>query len=115
LWLAMPLSEERTILGLVDAFRDELVNLRFLPDVHSLALFGGSGVIDLLGVPAINLAASPLPPASLVRKEAFDRLFASLVLVLLAPLFAVLAAAVKLSSPGPVLFKQCRKGADGRD
>lgn len=50
-WLAMPLSEERTILGLVDAFRDELVNLRFLPDVHSLALFGGSGVIDLLGVP----------------------------------------------------------------
>lgn len=113
-WLAMPLSEERTILGLVDAFRDELVNLRFLPDVHSLALFGGSGVIDLLGVPAINLAASPLPPASLVRKEAFDRLFAALVLVLLAPLFAVLAAAVKLSSPGPVLFKQRRKGADGR-
>jgi Undecaprenyl-phosphate glucose phosphotransferase len=113
-WLALPLSEERTILRVVAEFRDDLVNIRFMPDVRSLALFESGGVIDLLGVPAINLVASPLSPGALLAKAIFDRIFAACALIGLAPLLAVIAAAVKLSSPGPVLFKQKRKGADGR-
>ncbi|MGN6081878.1 undecaprenyl-phosphate glucose phosphotransferase [Trinickia sp.] len=113
-WLALPLSEERTILHVVAEFRDDLVNIRFMPDVRSLALFDSSGVIDLLGVPAINLVASPLSPSALLAKDVFDRLFAACALIGLAPLLAAIAVAVKLSSPGPVLFKQKRKGADGR-
>ncbi|PMS16504.1 undecaprenyl-phosphate glucose phosphotransferase [Trinickia dabaoshanensis] len=113
-WLALPLSEERTILRVVGEFRDDLVNIRFMPDVRSLALFESGGVIDLLGVPAINLVASPLSPSALLAKALFDRVFAACALIGLAPLLAVIAAAVKLSSPGPVLFKQKRKGADGR-
>ncbi len=113
LWLALPLSEERTILTLVNEFSEELINIRFMPDVRSLALFE-SGMTDLLGVPAINLVASPLSPHALMQKEVFDRVFAALALLCLAPLLAAIAVAVKLSSPGPVLFKQRRKGADGR-
>ena len=52
-----------------------------MPDVRSLALFEGSGVIDLLGVPAINLVASPLSPSSMLKKEIFDRLFAAAALL----------------------------------
>jgi len=48
-------------------------------------------------------------------KHALDRTFASLLLLLLSPLMLVIAAAVKLSSPGPVLFSQRRIGRDGRD
>ena len=113
-WLALPLSEERTILRVVAMFRDDLVNIRFMPDVRSLALFESGGVIDLLGVPAINLVASPLSPGGLMAKEIFDRIFAACALIGLAPLLVAIAVAVKLSSPGPVLFKQRRKGADGR-
>jgi Undecaprenyl-phosphate glucose phosphotransferase len=113
-WLALPLSEERTILRIVAEFRDDLVNIRFMPDVRSLALFESGGVIDLLGVPAINLVASPLSPRALLTKDIFDRLFAACALLGLSPLLAVIAVAVKLSSPGPVLFRQKRKGADGR-
>lgn len=113
-WLALPLSEERTILRVVAEFRDDLVNIRFMPDVRSLALFDSGGVIDLLGVPAINLVASPLSPSALLAKSIFDRVFAACALIGLAPLLVAIAIAIKVSSPGPVLFKQRRKGADGR-
>ena len=114
LWLALPLSEERIIFRLVGEFRNDLVNIRFMPDVRSIALFDNSGVIDLLGVPAINLIASPLSPSALFKKDLFDRVFALAALIGLAPLLIAIALAVKLTSPGPVFFKQKRKGADGR-
>jgi Undecaprenyl-phosphate glucose phosphotransferase len=114
LWLMLALSEEPLICELISEFRDDLVNIRFVPDVRSHALFEGSGVVDLLGVPAINLVASPLSASSMLKKEIFDRLFAACALVALAPLMLGIAIAVKLSSRGPVLFRQKRKGADGR-
>jgi Undecaprenyl-phosphate glucose phosphotransferase len=114
LWLALPLSEERLIFRLVGEFRNDLVNIRFMPDVRSIALFDNTGVIDLIGVPAINLVASPLSPSALLKKDIFDRVFAFAALLGLAPLLLAIALAVKLSSPGPVFFKQKRKGADGR-
>ncbi|KAB0640072.1 undecaprenyl-phosphate glucose phosphotransferase [Burkholderia latens] len=113
LWLALPLSEERTILRFVSEFRDELVNIRFMPDVSTLSLFD-SAMTDVLGVPAINLAASPLPPHALLSKEIFDRCFAACALVALLPVMLIIAIAVKATSRGPVFFRQRRKGADGR-
>ncbi|WP_233828405.1 undecaprenyl-phosphate glucose phosphotransferase [Paraburkholderia sp. ZP32-5] len=114
LWLMLSLSEEPLICSLIGEFRDDLVNIRFMPDVRSHALFEGSGVVDLLGVPAINLVASPLSANAMLKKEIFDRLFAATALCALAPLLLAISIAVKLSSRGPVLFKQKRKGADGR-
>ncbi|RFU48118.1 undecaprenyl-phosphate glucose phosphotransferase [Paraburkholderia sp. DHOC27] len=113
LWLALPLSEEQTIYECVKELRDDLVNIRFMPDLRSLAMFE-STMIDLLGVPAINLVASPLSQTSQLQKEMFDRLFAALALISLAPLLLGIAIAVRLSSRGPAIFKQKRKGADGR-
>lgn len=113
LWLALPLSEERTISRFVAEFRDDLVNVRFVPDMRSVALFD-SGMIDLIGMPAINLVASPVPARALVKKEVFDRLFAACALLALAPLLVAIAIAIKFSSRGPVFFTQKRKGADGR-
>lgn len=113
LWLALPLSEEQVISRFVSEFRDDLVNVRFVPDMRSVALFD-SDVIDLIGMPAINLVASPVPARALLKKEIFDRAFAALALIALAPLLITIAAAVKLSSRGPVFFTQKRKGADGR-
>ncbi|RZF24871.1 undecaprenyl-phosphate glucose phosphotransferase [Paraburkholderia sp. UYCP14C] len=112
-WLALPLSQERTLLRFMNEFRDDLVNVRFIPDVRSLALFE-SGVTELLGMAAINLLASPLSQRALLQKEIFDRIFALVALIAVSPLLIGIAIAVKLSSRGPILFKQRRKGADGR-
>jgi putative colanic acid biosynthesis UDP-glucose lipid carrier transferase len=113
-WLALPLSHERTIQRIVREFRHDFVNLRFLPDVRSLTLLNRS-VTEVLNMPALNLAASPLSDPQLWPKFLFDRVFALAVLITLLPVFAALCIAVKLSSPGPVLFRQKRKGIDGRE
>ncbi|VVD32645.1 undecaprenyl-phosphate glucose phosphotransferase [Paraburkholderia dioscoreae] len=113
IWLALPLSEASTTLHFVDEFRNDLVNIRFIPDVRSMALFECS-VIDLIGAPAISLVASPLPARAILQKEIFDRVFAALALIALLPLLVMIAVMVKCSSRGPVFFTQYRKGADGR-
>lgn len=112
-WLALPMSEEDTVLRVLAVFSGDLVNVRFLPDVRSLVMFDRN-VVDLLGSPAINLMASPMTPYGLLQKALFDRLFAAVALLALAPLMLLIAIAVKTTSKGPVLFTQRRKGADGR-
>jgi len=112
LWLALPISKEKTIHRCVMELRNDFVNIRFIPDVRSLTLFN-QPMVDLLGVPAINLAASPITDLRVLPKRVFDRLFAFGALAALSPLMLVIAVAVKLSSPGPVFFRQKRKGIDG--
>lgn len=100
------------VLRLIDEFSGDLVNLRFIPDVRSLAMFDGH-LVDLIGAPAVNLMASPMTPRALLQKAIFDRLFAAAALLALSPLMLAIAAAIKLSSKGPVFFTQRRKGVDG--
>lgn len=114
LWLALPISEERQIHRIVTVFRHDFVNIRFIPDVRSLSFFNQE-VVELLGVPAINLAASPITDVRVLPKFVFDRLFALSALTMLAPLMLAIAALIKLTSPGPVFFRQKRKGIDGHE
>jgi putative colanic acid biosysnthesis UDP-glucose lipid carrier transferase len=113
IWLALPLSEEHTIHRFVRAFRNDFVNLRFLPDVRSMSLFSHS-ITEIIGMTSIDVAVCPIPGFRLWPKLVFDRIFAALVLITLLPLFVFLGILIKLSSPGPVLFTQKRKGIDGR-
>ncbi|KXU91401.1 undecaprenyl-phosphate glucose phosphotransferase [Paraburkholderia monticola] len=112
-WLALPLCEEHTIYRFTRTFRHDFVNLRFIPDVRSLSLFNQT-IVDVVGLPTLNLSATPLSPPQMWPKLMFDRLFAALALFALAPVFVVLAIGIKLSSPGPVFFRQTRKGVDGQ-
>ena len=114
LWLALPISKEKAIHRFVMDLRNDFVNIRFIPDVRSLTLFN-QPMVELLGVPAINLAASPITDLRVLPKRVFDRLFALAALTALAPVMLVIAAMVKLSSPGPVFFRQKRKGIDGHE
>ncbi|WP_323119937.1 undecaprenyl-phosphate glucose phosphotransferase [Burkholderia alba] len=114
LWLALPISEERQIHRIVTEFRHDFVNIRFIPDVRSLSFFNQE-VVELLGVPAINLAASPITDVRILPKFVFDRMFALTALAMLSPVMLAIAALIKLSSPGPVLFRQKRKGIDGNE
>ncbi|CAB3750299.1 hypothetical protein LMG29660_01236 [Burkholderia puraquae] len=113
IWIALPLDDDAAITRVIDEFRHDFVELRLMPDVSKHALFG-SHVEDILGEPAISLAAPPLSRGALFAKAIFDRLFAAVVLIALTPLLLVIAVAIKLTSPGPVLFTQQRRGADGQ-
>ncbi|VVE02648.1 lipopolysaccharide biosynthesis-like protein [Pandoraea terrae] len=113
IWITLPPRREAMIRQLLATFRHDFVNIRLLPDIHAFGLIGNP-VTELVGVPAINLLASPAGDQYFVLKEVFDRVFAGAVLAAIAPLMMVIALAVKLSSPGPVFFRQWRKGIDGR-
>jgi Undecaprenyl-phosphate glucose phosphotransferase len=112
-WLALSVAEERAALNVLDQFRNDLVNVRFMPDTRGHSVFDGD-IVDLMGTPAISFMGSPLSSRALAQKAIFDRLFATVVLILLGPLLAVVALAVKLSSKGPALFTQQRKGVHGK-
>lgn len=112
-WLALPLSEEHTIYRFTRMFRHDFVNLRFIPDVRSLSLFNHA-LVDVVGLPTLNLSATPFSSPQMWPKLIFDRVFAAAALLALAPLFVLLAIGIKLGSPGPVFFRQTRKGVDGQ-
>jgi len=82
---------------------------RFASVVNYQTRFEYLGTVPLLNLRAINPESWPF-----TIKHAIDRVVAALLLVVLSPLLAALALGVRLSSPGPVLFRQQRAGRDGR-
>ncbi len=81
-----------------------------LPVPVRLVLPGGSREPTVVA----KLTDPPLDAAERALKRAVDLFVGGALLVLTAPLFALIALAVKLDSPGPVLFRQPRAGLDGR-
>jgi exopolysaccharide biosynthesis polyprenyl glycosylphosphotransferase len=74
----------------------------------------GGAVDDLAGIPLLHLRRPALRPSGRFQKRVFDLVFASVLVILTLPILLVLALLVRLSSPGPVLFRQKRVGLDGR-
>lgn len=66
-------------------------------------------------VPMVKLFRVPLEGADVMAKRIMDVGFSAVALLLLSPLFAVVAAAIKMASPGPVFFRQKRNGFRGED
>ena len=113
IWLAMPLRAEQRVKKLLYDLRHHVVTIRMVLDVFGLGLFKSS-VTDLAGLPAVNLNASPMVGTNRLIKAIEDRCLAAVILLLISPLFLVIALGVKLTSKGPVYFKQLRHGWDGR-
>jgi len=82
---------------------------RFSSVVNYQTRFEYLGTVPLLNLRAINTESWPF-----AVKHVLDRIVAALLLVAFSPLLALMAIAVKLSSPGPILFRQPRAGPDGR-
>ena len=112
IWLCLPLSDETGIRTSLDALRHSVANIRLVPDWFSLKLIN-HGISEALGIPMLDLSASPVTGTTRLLKATEDRLLALLILVLISPLMLAIAIAVKLSSPGPVFFKQKRNGWNG--
>jgi Undecaprenyl-phosphate glucose phosphotransferase len=111
--LALSHEDQGRLGGLLDAVGDEPVTIHVVPDLFRFASLRG-GVEEFEGMPFIHLRDSPLHGWSRVAKRAFDVVFALTVLVGLSPLLGLLAAGVKLSSSGPILYRQERMGLDGQ-
>lgn len=108
-WLAMPLSDEERIRGLLESLGNTMVDIRLVTDPFGQRLLQHS-LTDVAGMPVLNLSVSPTRGMDRVIKTLEDRLLAFLILLLILPLLLGIAIAIKLDSPGPVLFRQKRHG-----
>ena len=113
LYVALPLEEHVKMLGLIEVANRECVDVKVVPDLLQFIALRAR-LEDLDGVPIININDVPLQGLNSAIKRAIDIAISSVALVGLAAPFAVIAAAIRLSSPGPVFYTQERMGLDRR-
>jgi Undecaprenyl-phosphate glucose phosphotransferase len=111
--LALPLEEQTWLKSIMDELALRTIDVKVVPDLFNYVTLRG-GLEEFGGLPIISLQGAPLEGWNLFAKRAFDVIFAFCALTVLSPLMALLALAVKLTSPGPVFFAQERMGVDGR-
>jgi putative colanic acid biosynthesis UDP-glucose lipid carrier transferase len=111
-YLALPMTSQPRVLALLDALRDTTASVYFVPDMFVSDLIQGR-IDSVSGMPVVAICDTPFAGVDGFVKRASDIVLSLLILALIAPLLLVLAVAVKLSSPGPALFRQRRYGVAG--
>ncbi|MBI3272913.1 MAG: sugar transferase [Planctomycetes bacterium] len=112
-WIAMPSAERAVIKGLLDVCLEMRISWKIVPDLYAI-LVDWLKLDSLGGVPLLGMRRSNITGVNVLLKRLMDLALASVLLVLFGPLMLVVALLIKLTSPGPVLFKQKRVGQDGR-
>ena len=107
--VSLPLTAEDRVLTMVRKLWVLPVDVRLAAHMNKLR-FRPRAYSYIGNVPVLDIFDKPITDWDLVVKTAFDRLVGTLMLIVLAPVLAGVALAVKLDSPGPVLFRQRRYG-----
>jgi Undecaprenyl-phosphate glucose phosphotransferase len=110
--IALPLRMEKVIIEMVERCDYEGIRVRIVPDFFRV--IRNRAVLDRLGdIPFIGIRTEPLSLLkNRVLKRTFDIVFSLTALILLSPIFAIIAIIIKATSKGPVFFKQERMGAN---
>ena len=111
-YIALPMRDEQRIIELVNRFADTTVSLYLLPDSFIFELMHARW-ISLDGLPIISIFETPFYGVDGWVKRAEDIVLSSVILAVIALPMLLIAIFVKLTSPGPVLFKQRRYGLKG--
>lgn len=112
LYVALPMEFSHKIQEIQLEFLDKNVDVIWAPDIFGLNLINPS-VREVAGVPLLSLSESPLVGSAAIMKTVLDYTLTSIALLLLSPVMITAAIAVKISSSGPVIFRQERHGLDG--
>jgi exopolysaccharide biosynthesis polyprenyl glycosylphosphotransferase len=111
--IALPSDEHETTLSAANLCQQEGIDFRIAPDIYEMS-FDRVDIADLGGLPLIGLKEVAIRGWNLVMKRTMDITICLLMILLGWPLFLLIALAIKLDSPGPVLFQQKRLGRKGR-
>jgi putative colanic acid biosynthesis UDP-glucose lipid carrier transferase len=107
IWIALPLSDELLVEQILYSLRNTTQAIRYIPDMEGFRLINHS-VSDIGGVPVINLSMSPISGGNQLLKSIEDKLLSGLILLMISPILLLLAIGVKVTSPGPVFYRQER-------
>ncbi|AJY51427.1 MULTISPECIES: undecaprenyl-phosphate glucose phosphotransferase [unclassified Halomonas] len=112
-WICVPLEMGGAVRSIFYALRNHTAEVRFIPDFQGMQLLNHR-FSEVAGHFAIDLSVTPLSGMARIIKRAEDLMVGSLITLLITPVCLLIAVAIKVTSPGPILFKQYRTGANGR-
>jgi putative colanic acid biosysnthesis UDP-glucose lipid carrier transferase len=114
IYLSLPMASQPRIRELLDALKDTTASVYFVPDMFVTDLIQGR-TDSVCGMPVISVCETPFRGPAGLQKRASDIVLASIILVLISPLLLAIAVAIRVSSPGSVIFRQRRYGLDGEE
>jgi putative colanic acid biosysnthesis UDP-glucose lipid carrier transferase len=113
-YIALPLANVPRLSALINALRDTTASVYFVPDAFAFDLIQGR-LAEVNGMPVLSVCETPFQGTDAILKRLMDVAVGGCALLLTLPVIVLIAAAVKLSSPGPALFRQRRYGLNGEE
>jgi len=114
IYLSLPMASQPRILQVLDELKDTTASIYFVPDMFVTDLIQGR-TGSICGIPVISVCDTPFDGINGIIKRGSDFVLSLLILILISPILLSVAIAIKLTSPGPILFKQRRYGLDGKE
>jgi putative colanic acid biosynthesis UDP-glucose lipid carrier transferase len=111
-FITLPLTSQPRIQSLLESLQNTTASIHFVPDIFGVSVIQGR-LEDMGGVPVVGLLVTPFTGINGFIKRGSDVVLSLLILLLISPILLALAIGVKMSSPGPVIFRQRRTGLDG--
>lgn len=112
-WICVPLDMGGAVREIFYALRHHTAEVRFLPDFRDMHLLNHR-MSEVAGHLAVDLSVTPFNGVTRIVKRLEDLVLGSVLTILVLPVCLLIAIAIKLTSPGPVLFKQYRMGDSGK-
>lgn len=112
IWVCLPLARGNLVEKILRDLDYCIGNIRYMPDMHGLRLLNHD-ISTVAGLYLLDMSCTPMSGTARFVKAAEDKILAGLALLLLSPLMLVIALAVKLTSRGPVLYRQERMSWNG--
>ncbi|MCS7313495.1 MAG: undecaprenyl-phosphate glucose phosphotransferase, partial [Acidobacteria bacterium] len=113
LFIALPVDKFSEALSIVRQFQTQPISIHMAMDLLTASHLRTT-ISEIDGLPLLNINDTPMQGAAAVAKRVLDIVLAALALILLAPLMLLIALLIKLTSRGPVIYRQIRMGLDGR-
>jgi len=113
-YVTLPINNTERIGKLLNAFSDTTTSVYFVPDMFLFSMFNGRWV-RIGDLPAVSVFETPFYGIGGWIKRVEDLVIATLVLLVMSIPMLMIAAAIRLTSSGPALFRQRRYGLDGRE
>lgn len=111
-WITLPLHQDKQVKSMMANLCRLPVQINFVPDIYEVHLLNHS-ISEVAGFPVIHLMEPPLHGINGLIKSIEDKVFAFIILLMTSPVILLIIIGVKLSSPGPVFYKQLRGGLHG--
>tara|TARA_R110000868_G_scaffold153644_11_gene379206 strand:- start:16376 stop:17773 length:1398 start_codon:yes stop_codon:yes gene_type:complete len=113
LWVALPLRAEKRVLDILFQTRHLTTIVRYIPDIYNFRLLNHK-ITEIANIPMIEINGTPLTASGITLKRIEDIILSLIILILVSPIMILIALAIKLTSKGPIVYKQERHGWNGK-